>query len=255
MDMLSQRLQQAVDFLSACEVAADIGCDHGYASLALLRSGKAKRVIACDISAASLEKTRRLLLQCGYQDRAQWFVCDGLACAVHAQAALIAGMGGYTIAHILAQDAPIAHAMQQLVLQPSDSAHVLRSFLAENGYAIERETIVRDGRLYPLLSVRYTGQPYALNAVQAWIGPMNIDRMDDNTRAYIGWQIRILQKTYRTPASSERGRRMQKENRMLAEQLRLLLPSDKGEWTHDTDSQTDRGRTGADGAERYDRRI
>lgn len=229
MDMLSWRLQQAIDFLPVCQVIADIGCDHGYAGLALLQQGKAKRVIACDISAPSLEKARRLFVRYGREKQVDFFVCDGLARASGAQAALLAGMGGHTMVQILQKDVEIAHALERLVLQPSDSVDVLRSFLARSGYAIEQETILRDGRLYPLLSVRYTGESYTLDARQTLIGPLNLARMDTHTRSYIQWQIYILQKTFRTPAVSERGRKMQKRNRWLAEQLQALLPQQKGE--------------------------
>ena len=229
MEVLSRRLQQAIACLPDCEVIADIGCDHGYAALALVQTGKAKRVIACDISAPSLEKTRRLFNQHHRQEQVELFVCDGLARAEQAQAALIAGMGGHTITRILQKDAPIAHNLERLVLQPSDGVNVLRCFLAHNGYALQEETIVRDGRLYPILCVRYTGRPYALTPAQAYIGPFNLMRMDAETSAYIRWQMNILQKTYQTPATSERGRCMQRQNRHLAEQLAQLLPKEKRE--------------------------
>lgn len=229
MEGLSQRLQRAIACLPDCEVIADIGCDHGYAALALVQTGKAKRVIACDISAPSLEKTRRLFNQHHRQEQVELYVCDGLTRAEQAQAALIAGMGGHTIVRILQKDAHIARNLERLVLQPSDGANILRAFLARNGYALQGEAIVRDGRLYPLLCARYTGRPYALTPAQEYIGPFNLLRMDDETGAYIRWQIHILQKTYQTPATSERGRCMKRKNRHLAEQLAQLLPKEKGE--------------------------
>ena len=229
MEGLSQRLQRAIACLPDCEVIADIGCDHGYAALALVQTGKAKRVIACDISAPSLEKTRRSFNQHHRQEQVELYVCDGLTRAEQAQAALIAGMGGHTIVRILQKDAHIARNLERLVLQPSDGANILRAFLARNGYALQGEAIVRDGRLYPLLCARYTGRPYALTPAQEYIGPFNLLRMDDETGAYIRWQIHILQKTYQTPATSERGRCMQRKNRHLAEQLAQLLPKEKGE--------------------------
>ena len=53
---LRPRLSRALDMLRGSQTVADIGSDHGRLAVALLQPGAAERVIACDISAPSLEK-------------------------------------------------------------------------------------------------------------------------------------------------------------------------------------------------------
>lgn len=67
----------------------------------------------------------------------------------------IAGMGGQTIADILAAAPWCAMGQHLLLLQPMTMVYELRQWLWANGYMIERETLCReDRRRYVVLSVR-----------------------------------------------------------------------------------------------------
>ena len=64
----------------------------------------------------------------------------------------VLGMGGENIAQILAGAPWTADGRHTLLLQPQSRAEALRRFLAEHGYAIAREALVRDrGFLYPVI--------------------------------------------------------------------------------------------------------
>ena len=52
---LGKRLGAALKFID-CDTLADVGCDHGKAGIAAIRTGRAKRVIMTDISKKSLSK-------------------------------------------------------------------------------------------------------------------------------------------------------------------------------------------------------
>ena len=66
--------------------------------------------------------------------------------------AVIAGMGGETIGEILFRGRDVLKAAH-LVLQPNVAAPELRAAIAQNGFAITDEVIVRDGRrLYPVIA-------------------------------------------------------------------------------------------------------
>ena len=50
---LTDRLRAILDFVEPADTAADIGCDHGMISAALIEEKKARHVFACDISPVS----------------------------------------------------------------------------------------------------------------------------------------------------------------------------------------------------------
>ena len=79
MKPLTKRLQTALDLLPGCRLAADIGCDHGIAAEALLCQRKCQKVLACDISAPSLEKAKARQTRAGVAAQSEFYCSDGLA--------------------------------------------------------------------------------------------------------------------------------------------------------------------------------
>ena len=52
---LSKRLQRCADYIGCANRIADIGCDHGYLGISLLKNGQVKSVIAADIRPMPLQ--------------------------------------------------------------------------------------------------------------------------------------------------------------------------------------------------------
>lgn len=139
------RLEAAFSLMDDCETFADIGCDHGKLCKATLDAGKAEKVIAVDISKASLDKARKLLY--GY-DKVEYRLCDGLdGGAIKADIISICGLGGLTIARILS-----CLPQSTLILGAQDHLPELRSFLADNGYRLVCDFVVKErGRFYDII--------------------------------------------------------------------------------------------------------
>ena len=134
---------------------ADIGTDHGKLPVSLLLAGRIAAAIGSDIGEGPLAHAARNAQEHGVSlslrlaaglDAVQPEECDTVS---------IAGMGGQTIAEILAAAPWCAHGHHLLLLQPMTMAYELRQWLWVNGYEIERETLCReDRRQYVVLSVR-----------------------------------------------------------------------------------------------------
>ncbi|MBQ5972608.1 MAG: tRNA (adenine(22)-N(1))-methyltransferase TrmK, partial [Oscillospiraceae bacterium] len=56
---LSPRLNAVAELVPACTILADIGTDHGFLPLALLRRGRIARAVCADLRAAPLASARR----------------------------------------------------------------------------------------------------------------------------------------------------------------------------------------------------
>ena len=97
---LSTRLAALADAIGTNDTILDIGCDHGILEAALIERDQAHRVIAADISLASLEKARRLAAELGIEDRVECRLGDGFSVVREddaIDAAAIAGIGGVFI--------------------------------------------------------------------------------------------------------------------------------------------------------------
>lgn len=169
---MSLRLDAIVSMAPDVNTAADIGCDHGKAAVMLLSAGKARRAICSDISGKSLEKARRLARSKGLEERMSFREGDGLDVLEEseADAAVIAGMGGELITKILEQGKE--KAPHTLVLSCNTKPEILRAWLCANGYVIEDEDLVAEGRrFYPVILAK-RGDSHKLKDTELEFGPV-----------------------------------------------------------------------------------
>lgn len=146
---MTDRLTEIFNALPTCKVFADVGCDHGYISLEMLKSNKAEKVIFSDISKNCLEKARELLSEFVFEGRAEGYVSNGFDSLPTFDLALIAGMGGEEIISIIekAKDLP-----QKLVLQPMKNSPKVREVLLEKGYKFIKDyTFKAEDKFYDLM--------------------------------------------------------------------------------------------------------
>ena len=146
---MTLRLTEIFNALPTCRVFADVGCDHGYISLEMLKSNKAEKVIFSDISKKCLQKARELLCEYVIEGRAEAYVSNGFESLPPFDLALIAGMGGEEIISIIekAKDLP-----QKLVLQPMKNSPKVREVLLEKGYKFIKDyTFKAENKFYDLM--------------------------------------------------------------------------------------------------------
>ena len=194
---LSQRLKAIVAFVKPCKTAADIGCDHGMTAAELILSGRAERVIAGDISKASLEKAVVLAASLGLSDRLEARAGDGLEVlqAGEADCIVIAGLGAMLMIKMLEAQEAAAKAAKQLVLSPNNYEERLRSYCAEAGFYIERENYVYDGgRYYPVLSVQ-PGTPEEYTPAELYLG--KAERSEGGYYEFLAEKRRALRRIIR----------------------------------------------------------
>ena len=153
--MLTPRLKCIINYVTSHTVA-DIGTDHAYVPIELIRSKRAEYVIASDVRRGPLDIARENIKEQGLSDRIETRLGSGRSVLSpgEAETVIIAGMGGELIADILSRDGLTAR-RAQLILQPMNSQYELRKWLIENGYTIEREDLENEGnRIYDLFLVR-----------------------------------------------------------------------------------------------------
>ncbi len=78
MAKLSARLGALFDLIPPCPFAVDVGCDHGYIPIALVRSGKCENALACDVRPGPLNKAEEHIRAAGLEDRIRTVLSDGL---------------------------------------------------------------------------------------------------------------------------------------------------------------------------------
>ncbi|MBR0426439.1 MAG: SAM-dependent methyltransferase [Clostridia bacterium] len=153
---LTPRTEAALELLSGSRRVADIGCDHGRLTAALLQRADCEFVVASDLSEESLRKARQLIGYIGLQDRVSFRAGDGLSVLREGEcdALAILGMGGTLMARILSASPVPLMGAKTAVLQPMRAQADLREYLYRAHYRVTEERIVQEGaRLYELMRV------------------------------------------------------------------------------------------------------
>ena len=143
----NKRLMAIVEAIKGYDKALDIGTDHGYVLKYALDLGYIKQGIATDIAEKPLALATINLK--GYP--VTCYVSDGfLGIKETFDVAIIAGMGAYTISHIL-NHAPDGNF--DLIIMAHDHLDDLRAYLSEHSFYIEYERIIYDKRFYHIMKV------------------------------------------------------------------------------------------------------
>ena len=152
---LSKRLARCADYIGTANRVADIGCDHGYLGISLLKNRQAQSVIAADIRPMPLQAAKENAKRFGFEEKMEFFLSDGaVAIPRNFDVMVCAGMGADTIVSILENAPWLKSTSYRFVFQCQSKTAMLRKYLNENGFSIVRESALKDGRfLYTVMEV------------------------------------------------------------------------------------------------------
>lgn len=150
---------------------ADVGTDHARLPVWLLEHQVMQQVIATDLRGSPLNQAKLTAARHRVKDCISFRLGDGLRPISDGECDVIsiAGMGGETIAAILAGASWASNGHTRFLLQPMTSVPDLRRWLWRNGFVIEREELVREDKLYVILTV-IGGKMMPLTPAEEWAG-------------------------------------------------------------------------------------
>lgn len=194
------------DLVPQCTSLCDIGTDHAYVAIYLAKKGVAKKVIAADIKKGPLLQAEKNIALFDAGNIVETRLSDGF-CAIkdkETQCAIIAGMGGETIASILENEKGCTY----FVLQMQTAHRYLREYLCKNGYVIEKEAICSEGtKMYTALLAKRGKSPH-LSETEMEIGPFLIKYRPPLFEDYVRYRLYeidvILKSISSSPSAKER---------------------------------------------------
>ncbi len=152
--LLTPRLQKIADLVPQCSTVADIGTDHAYIPLYLIKEGKVKKAIASDIKKGPVMRAEENIKHQGLAGEIEVRLGAGLETISpdEADVIVVAGMGGILISDILRASLRVVDTARLLILQPMTAVMELREYLCENGFRIENEYVVsEENKMYNII--------------------------------------------------------------------------------------------------------
>lgn len=151
---LSPRLQAIVNHVPKDTICADIGTDHAYIPIYLIKNKICSKIIASDIHEGPLEIAKSQIKLAGFEKQIETRLGNGLELikAGEVDTVVIAGMGGLLIRDILENSKEVTRSIQTLILQPMIAQKELRKYLIEHNYTIVKEDLAKeDQRIYEII--------------------------------------------------------------------------------------------------------
>ena len=207
---------------------ADIGTDHGFVPIWLVRNGVIPSAIAMDVNRGPLERAREHIAQAGLEGYIRTRLSDGLAGLRKGEAdsILIAGMGGALTLRILEKDPPYSLGAAELILQPQSEISKVREYLCRSGWKIDAEDMVlEDGKYYPMMHC-VRGE-MTLTPEESEFGPCLIASGHPILRKYLAFREKVLSANLESLQRSESDRAQARREQIIqqTEQIRSLRQS------------------------------
>lgn len=151
---LSNRLSAVAALVKEGSFIADIGTDHGYIPIFLMKEGRIRGAVAADINRGPLRRAQQHIADCGLEDRIEVRLSDGLKeiAPGKVDTMIAAGMGGGLMMRILDEGKETADSLKYCILQPQSEVRKVRKYLTLHGWLIESEDMVEeDHKFYPMM--------------------------------------------------------------------------------------------------------
>ena len=175
--MISERLLKIAEMIEKDKVVFDVGSDHALLPCFLVNNNITDKVYAGEVAKGPYQKVLDTIEKNNLNGKVIPVFSDGLDEAPDdVEVVVIAGMGYYTIEHIL--NNTDVNKYEYFIIQSNTDVDKLRKYISDHGYTITDEKIVKDGFYYQI--VKFNGnnhEPYSDMEIK--YGPINIERMDD----------------------------------------------------------------------------
>ncbi len=218
------RLERVAAHMPAGARLADIGSDHAYLPVALLRRGAIVMAVAGEVALTPFRAAERTVGENGLEQQISVRLANGLA-AIEPEDGITAislcGMGGETIRDILDSGKARLSAQERLILQPNGGEQPLRQWLMENDYRILCEEVLRENRFYYEIIVAERAGPVTYTAEELYFGPLQLQA---RTPIFLAKWQRLLRQKQKTLTSFAKARQAVPEEKLqeVARQVRWI---------------------------------
>lgn len=175
-EKLSKRLIQVGDFVPQDAVLLDVGSDHAYLPIHLVKTKRISKAIAGEVVKGPYESAVANVKSASLEEQITVRLANGLAAfdpAVDDVTTItIAGMGGHLIAEILEDGRDKLCQVSTLILQPNNGERHLRQWLQAHDFTISDEKILAENdKIYEIIVAHPRKSADKLTEAELCFGP------------------------------------------------------------------------------------
>lgn len=226
---ISERLKAVSEMVTEGNRIADIGTDHGYVPIWLLKQGRIKHAIGMDVRQGPLSHARENRKQYGLEEKLELRLSDGLSsyqCG-EADSIVIAGMGGELMIRILKAGREKLSGAEELVLSPQSEIREVREYLAAEGFHLKQEVMIKEDGKYYVIMKAVPGKSDYREPYEFTYGKRLLEEASPVMEEFLEREARVRQDlldyfTQVLSCSGVESVRMKEKRKEICEQLTLI---------------------------------
>lgn len=201
---INDRLKKIGDLVEANSFCLDIGCDHAFLDIYLVKKNKNIKAIASDIAEGPLNQARENIKREGLEDKIEVRLGNGLDTYTdEVNTIIISGMGGRNMIGIFKNNMKVLKNIDTIILSPNNYQIDVKKFLVKNGFYIDDEELVKDKKfIYQIIKFKKGKRHYSRK--EYFFGPVLLQKKGALFEEYYKREklsreilISILPKNYR----------------------------------------------------------
>lgn len=219
---INKRLKTIGDLVEANSFCLDVGCDHAFLDIYLVKKNKNIKAVASDVLEGPLKQAKINIKKEGLEEEIETRLGNGLdTYTKDIDTVIISGMGGRNMIGIFNNNTKVLKKIKTIIISPNNYQIDVKKYLSHKGFYIEDEVLVKDGKfIYQIIKLkqghkRYTKKEY-------FFGPILLTKKDQLFKEYYTREvisrrilINILPKNYRLKKLL-----IKREIKMLEEELK-----------------------------------
>lgn len=196
---LSDRLKVVGGMIKDVNTIVDVGTDHAYIPIYLIKNNIIEKAIASDINSGPVEKAKKNVSNYNLGDKIICRLGGGLTTVKpkEVDAAIIAGMGGNLIRDIIEESKEVFKNLDYAILQPVQNPEVLREYIYKSGYKIIDEELVKEeDKFYEIFKVKYDNKIKEVRPIHYEVSETLIKKKHPVMKEYLAFKLDKYTKIY-----------------------------------------------------------
>lgn len=181
---INDRLKKIGDLVEANSFCLDVGCDHAFLDIYLVKKNKGIKTIASDIAEGPLEQAKNNIKREHLENEIETRLGDGLKTySKGIDTIIISGMGGRNIIGICKDSPKVLKEVKTLIISPNNYHEEVKRYLCRNGFYIENEEFVKDKKfIYQIIIFKKGKRKYSKK--EYFMGPVFLQKKGPLFREY-----------------------------------------------------------------------
>lgn len=201
---INDRLKTIGDLVSANSFCLDVGCDHAFLDIYLVKKNKGIKAIAADVLEGPLNQARENIKKEGLEEVIETRLGNGLdTYSSEVDTVIISGMGGRNMIGIFKDNLHVLKEIDTIIVSPNNYQEDVKRFLCKNGFMIDDEVMVKEKKfIYQIIKFVKGKKKYSKK--EYFFGPVFLQKKDKLFKEYYTRELKsreilieVLPKNYR----------------------------------------------------------